>query len=196
MLRAQGRLRCAVRPARQSDGSLRSQDNSISLSGKRLQLPPSRRWAWRPTRRATPSSTRKTTARAAAHRHYPRHPDRLQVFLHPAAGGHGPSQPISVFTGYPVVFPDHVFQLIPLRWSSTPPTGPAHDWKTGSFNMTMSFRRRKVLKAAALTYGGPADVRLQAAALCAHLCGPATADGGTTDGRPGRRPCGPDVLSE
>lgn len=35
--------------------------------------------------------------------------DRLQVFFYPAAGGHGPVQPISVFRGYPAVFPDHDF---------------------------------------------------------------------------------------
>ena len=29
--------------------------------------------------------------------------------FHPAAGGHGPVQPISVFRGYPAVFPDHDF---------------------------------------------------------------------------------------
>ena len=78
-----------------------------------------------------------------------------KLFFHPAAGGHGPVQPVSVFRGYPAVFPDHDFPAgHPAGGVQRLPPGHCRRMENeAACCMTMSFPAHgKVLRAAALTY--------------------------------------------
>ena len=173
VLRAHGVYDVAIRPCSgQPDGPLRSPGQHHFPVGRCLQRHlPSRRWAWRPTRRAMPCSTRKTTARCGCGRPLSPPPRSAPSFLSSCCWWAWSCTASPCFSVGILLFSlTTIFQLVtlPVEFNASHRALQTHGRTNSLLDEDELPGARKVLRAAALTY--VAALLMSACCSCCGMC--------------------------